>query len=1121
MAESLNNLASVLQSLGKPAPARSYYEQALAMYQKLYPAARFPDGHPRLATSLNNLGSVFESLGQLAPARGYYEQALAMRQKLYPAGHFPDGHPDLAESLNNMASVLQSLGRRSQARSYCEQALAMYQKLYPATRFPNGHPDLARGLSNLGFVLRSLGQPAPARSYYEQALAMYQKLYPADRFPDGHPDLAHSLNNLGRVLESLGQSSQACGYYEQELAMRQKLYPVSRFPGGHPDLAESLNNLGFVFQALGQPSQARSHFEQALAMNQKLYPAARFPDGHPDLALSLNNLGHVLQALGQPSQARSYFEQALAMNQKLYPAVRFPDGHVDLAGSLDSMGSVLWALGQPSQACSYYEQALAMYQRLYPVARFPDGHPDLARSLNNLGFALQSLRQLSQARSYYEQAFAMNQKLYPAARLPDGHPHLATSLNNLGRVLELLGQPSQARSYYEQALAMRQKLYPPARFPDGHPDLARSLNNLGLVLRSLGQPSQARSYSEQALAMRQKLYPAARFPDGHPELAGSLTNLGLVLQALGQVSQARSYYEQALAMYGKVAYREMSHSSEATALAYQLSQPPTRGLYLSVAVRMPASSSTYAYLWHARGSLLPLLQARHRAVLALARTSDSVRTDYGKLVSVRQQISRLQQAFPNNDQARMDCDRRLVDLNNEQDRLESQLAAALPAFQHLRELAHKGPADLAQYLPQDAALVDFIRYRHWEKDKYIGRRYVAFVLVPGKEAKLVELGDATPIDDAVAAWRRRIDAGQESLAPAQLRALVWEKIAQELSPQTRRIYLCPDGELTRLPFAALPGKGKGTVLLEEYQLALVPSGPWLLEQRLYPPPPSDAPDRVLAVGAVAYGKGMVPSEREYPLLAGTAAEQQRVLEAFGQEARDGLSGAAATTRAVREHLTQVRYAHLATHGYFDAQSLNAERARLQKYLQQEPLSVPDSPLAGLGLRNPAGYVGLVLAGANDPARAGPDGGILTGLGIVDLPLENLRLCVLSACETGLGELTEGEGVLGLQRAFHAAGCANVVGTLWRVDDAATAALMAQFYRELRTNGRPPLAALREAQLAFYRHPQRILALASKRGPIDPGVSAQCRLQGAADAARRKEPDGAGEAVGRVYPERSG
>jgi CHAT domain-containing protein len=91
--------------------------------------------------------------------------------------------------------------------------------------------------------------------------------------------------------------------------------------------------------------------------------------------------------------------------------------------------------------------------------------------------------------------------------------------------------------------------------------------------------------------------------------------------------------------------------------------------------------------------------------------------------------------------------------------------------------------------------------------------------------------------------------------------------------------------------------------------------------------------------------------------------------------------------------------------------------------------------------------------------------------------------VLSACETGLGDLTEGEGVIGLPRAFHLAGCPDVVASLWRVEDAATAALMTRFYHELWVNKRPPLEALREAQLTIYRNPDSIPDLAGERGEL--------------------------------------
>ena len=119
--------------------------------------------------------------------------------------------------------------------------------------------------------------------------------------------------------------------------------------------------------------------------------------------------------------------------------------------------------------------------------------------------------------------------------------------------------------------------------------------------------------------------------------------------------------------------------------------------------------------------------------------------------------------------------------------------------------------------------------------------------------------------------------------------------------------------------------------------------------------------------------------------------------------------------------------------------------------------------------------GLVFAGANNPKT--PGRGILTGEQLIDLDLSGLELAVLSACETGLGDVAGGEGSFGLQRAFHYAGTTNVVCSLWKVPDESTAALMGLFYKNLWEKNLSPMESLRQAQLEIYKNPGKIGELA--------------------------------------------
>ena len=436
--------------------------------------------------------------------------------------------------------------------------------------------------------------------------------------------------------------------------------------------------------------------------------------------------------------------------------------------------------------------------------------------------------------------------------------------------------------------------------------------------------------------------------------------------------------------------------------------------------------------------------------------------------------------------------------------LEAALRPLLPALPRAEKLNAATPADLQKALPPGCAVVDFLNYTFFEYDpKKPGKdgdkrtpSYLAFVLTRDKIVR-VELGPAAPIEQAVRHWSEAITGQAKQIPadlPAEVRKLVWEKVRAELPKGTKTVYLAPDLALTALPWPALPGDAKGSILLEDYALAVIPHAPFLLD-RLWPAEPQPggkAPAGVLVVGGVNYDAAPAPNKakpdqtaasrsgpavaKDRPLtwkeLSGAAAEARGVEQLAGGRklAARLLSGKEASTGEVLPALAKARFAHLATHGFF------ADK-EFRSVLQVDPdlFEVRGFERVGAGALSPMVLSGLVLAGANRAET--PGRGLLTGELLIDRDLSGLDLAVLSACETGLGEKAGGEGVFGLQRAFHGAGAHNVVATLWQVDDQATAALMAVFYRELWDKGQPPLEALRRAQLVIYRNPKQIPELA--------------------------------------------
>jgi CHAT domain-containing protein len=446
--------------------------------------------------------------------------------------------------------------------------------------------------------------------------------------------------------------------------------------------------------------------------------------------------------------------------------------------------------------------------------------------------------------------------------------------------------------------------------------------------------------------------------------------------------------------------------------------------------------------------------------------------------------------------------------------LERRIAQKLRLAASMPDLSHLTPQKLGTMLPPGAAFLDLLRYVRLNLDpKRKGMEryrptpcYVAFVLSRDKPTVRVELNDAEPIEKAWAAWHqaltaRRPEEAAERQAAAALGKLIWEPLREHLPADLHTLCLAPDQALAQVPWAALPGKKPDTVLLEDCAVCLVPHGPWLLQRLTKGRPVSAEPEALLAAGGVDYDRGpneLRPAHRgaespepppgtlrvSWPPLPGTERERRQVAELVRRATRWKVierGGRAASTEQLLRDLPSVRYAHLATHGFFaDPQFRSAFQFDPQDFaqLQIDQFGFGERRRAA---RSPLVLSGLALAGANRTGKErAPDRGILTAETIVGLRLEGLELAVLSACQTGLGEAGGGEGVFGLQRAFHLAGCRNVIASLWSVDDDATAALMILFYRNLLEKHLDVADALRQAQLTLYRHPEAV-AMLKKRG----------------------------------------
>ena len=1025
----LYRLGTLFQDAENHAKAKPLLERALAIYENV---AGFDDD--QTAAPLYRLGLLYQSIGK-------YEKAepLLVRELTISIRVVGSDHPDTAISLNNLAGLYRSQGLYRKAEPVYQRALAIREKTIGAE-----HPDTATSLNNLAVLYRAQGLYAKAYPLYQRALAISEKALGPE-----HPDTATSLNNLALLYSNQSLYAKAEPLYQRALAIREKALGPE-----HPDTAISLSNLAGLYRTQGFYIRAESLHQRALSIRKKALGS-----DHPDTAQSLNGLALLYQDQGLYSKAESLHQRAISILEKA-----LGQEHPYTATSLNNLAALYETQGRYSKAEPLYQRAVAIDEK----ALGPE-HPDTATSLNNLAVVYQRQGLYSKAEPFYQRALNIREKALGA-----DHVDIAQSLNNLSLLYQDQGSYSKAEPLSERALDIQEK----ALGPD-HPNTAIKLITLARIYSTQGLYGKADPLSQRALAISEK----ALGPD-HPDTATSLNNLAELYDSQGLYSKADPLLRRGLTIQNTLIQREAPFLPRSERQAFVGSFDNGYVRVYSSAAQGPSGANLALFSRLNRQGLLEEIEKRQAQLASIPGAQQQVAQE---LRALTQQLSSLS-LTPEQRQS----------LKARQEELEQQLYRLLPELKpRIVEVEQ-----VAAALSGGSALVEFQRYHPYDGKQKPDERwgealYLALVLKPDRSIAAIDLGPAAPIEERI---EEALAASEQKLGDAQdLWAQVGDQILDPLASalsDVQTLFISPDGELNRIPFAALPAPGRTSLLTETLQLRLLTTGRELLDLAK---PSSKGKSGALVVANPAYDKfarggnnrkstattasasdsafAETSQQRSTDLqslrwapLPGTAKEGQSI--ATLTKARL-LSGEQATAAAV-QGTPAPRVLHIASHAFYLAD-------------QAKPAAGKTSGAGAIGVaalqgESPLLRSGIALAGANQSSSNTSsrsdtaDDGYLTALEVTQLDWKGTELVVISACESGKGDIQAGEGVYGLKRAIAVAGARSSLLSLWKVDDRATAAFMESFYNKLKTGtGRADALAatqkeFRDHAIAGWRHP---------------------------------------------------
>ena len=799
----------------------------------------------------------------------------------------------------------------------------------------------------------------------------------------------------------------------------------------------TLSNLGLIYLTQGKAAEAGQLITRTLSVSDSLL-------GKKSAAYiaNLNNQAKLKQSLGKYNDAEKEFDEALALNESV-----FGEG-MQKAILLNNKAMLFQTIGRYEEAAVLMKKAITASEKA-PKKGVHISKKSYEKSYDSRKFRanLALIYQLSGKYAEAEAEFVAIKNVFDnrGATLI-GRAEYAGLLNQLGVLYIQMGKHDKV----EQLLKDSKEVYK-KNYTDQNVYYAKVTDDLGNFYRMKGRYEEAEKQLNKALSVRETLLGTA-----HPDYVRSQENLAILYWKTNRYDQAYITYRDVMDKTIDFINQYFPPMSEAEKTNYWDVTAPRFQRFFNFALEASAQLKyvTQDFFDYQMATKALLLNSTNKVKEAILKSKDKILiNDYLLWLDQKEQLARLY-AFSKEQLKDQKID--LASLEKSANAMEKSLSSRSTEFSSgysTQKLSYK---QILGLLNDTEAVVDIVRVRGFGQDFTAESRYVALVLKKGVEYPiLVALDNGQQLDTRYSKYYR--NAIQQRIDDEYSYDQYFAKIETEIQGK-KLVYISPDGVYNQLNLNTLKKPGADFVV-NRYDLVILGNAKDLIS--LKAKKATVQKKNAFLLGFPDY------ATTEVSALPGTKVEidgVSKILKTAGYQVNQ-LMAKEATEKNVKA-VKGPSLVHIATHGYFlqDAD----ENAGSVFGVSAENAS-----------NNPLLRSGLILAGAGKTITGSGgvditsnDNGILTAYEAMNLNLEGTNLVILSACETGLGDVKSGEGVYGLQRAFQVAGADALIMSLWKVDDAATQLLMTNFYNNWIKLGNKQ-KAFKQAQLQLmtkYKEP---------------------------------------------------